>query len=273
MIEVIYAGNDRMFDGILISVLSAARNTREPLSVTLLTMDLTGTDPAFAPINEKQRAFIERTAREYRPESRVRIIDCAEHWHGRLSSSPNAGTSYSPYTFLRLFCDRLPLPQKVLYLDADTVVPGDLSELWRTDLDGCEFAAVRDYYGKIFLGPGYFNAGVMLFDLDRIRETGLFEKAISLLCRKRLFLPDQTALYRCHEKKKLLPRRFNEQKDYEREDTVIQHFTKTILWFPYFHTRTVKPWEPEKVGQILTRRYDGLFDEYRKLKGIYENEQ
>ena len=273
MIEIVYAGNDRMFDGILISVLSAAQNSSEPLSVTLLTADLRETDPAFAPISEKMRAFIEKTARTYHPESRVRIIDCAEHWHGRLSSSPNAGTSYSPYTFLRLFCDLLPLPDRVLYLDADTVVPGDLAELWETDVEGYEFAAVRDFYGKIFLGPGYFNAGVMLFNLARIRKTRLFEKSIDLLCRKRLFLPDQTALYRCHEKKKLLPRRFNEQKDYEREDTVIQHFTKTIIWFPYFHTRTVKPWEPEKVGRILTHRYDRLFDEYEKLKGTYENEQ
>ena len=47
MIELLYAGNRKMFPGIMISAVSAAANTRRDLSLTLLTMDLRDADPAF----------------------------------------------------------------------------------------------------------------------------------------------------------------------------------------------------------------------------------
>ena len=62
MISLLYAGNEKVFDGILISTLSAARHASRPLSVTLLTMDLSDQDKAFTPITEKQRAFLHDSA-------------------------------------------------------------------------------------------------------------------------------------------------------------------------------------------------------------------
>lgn len=261
MIELLYAGNDRMFPGIMISVVSAAANTRRELSATLLTMDLRGVDPAFAPLTEEHAAAVEAAARKKNPRVSVRVLDCASLYKERIAATGNAATSYSPYCFLRLFADRLPLPDKVLYLDADTVIAGDLGELWDTDVSKKEFAAVLDYYGKIFMGVGYFNSGVLLLNLDMIRKTGLFGRAIGKLEKRRLFLPDQTALYMTARKIKYLPRRFNEQKKYDRRDTVVQHFTKTIIWLPRFHTRTIKPWQPELVSEVLTPKYDGIIAE------------
>lgn len=272
MISLLYAGNEKVFDGILISTLSAARHASRPLSVTLLTMDLSDQDKAFTPITEKQRAYIERALQKEDPQNTVTLLDIGNLYRKKLLRSPNAETSYSPYCFLRLFADKLDLPDKVLYLDADTVVCGDLAELYDTDLSGYEYGAVLDYYGKIFMGWHYFNSGVMLLNLPEIRKTGLLAAAADLCAKKRLFLPDQTALYRCTKRKKLLPRRFNEQKKYDRPDTVIQHFTKTILWLPYFHTRTIKPWQPDEVKKTLTRRYDALLDEYLDLKRSFEEE-
>lgn len=272
MIALLYAGNEKVFWGILISALSAARRASRPLSVTLLTMDLTDQNEAFTPITEEQSAFLLRVLQKENPQNAVRLLDIGALYREKLLSSPNAATSYSPYCFLRLFADRLDLPDTVLYLDADTVVNGDLAELCDTDLTGCEYGAVLDYYGKIFMGWHYINSGVMLFNLPEIRRTGLFSAAADLCAKKRLFLPDQTALYRCTKRKKLLPRRFNEQKKYDRPDTVIQHFTKTILWLPYFHTRTIKPWQPDEVKRTLTHRYDALLDEYLALKQAFEEE-
>ncbi|MBQ7172057.1 MAG: glycosyl transferase [Clostridia bacterium] len=272
MISLLYAGNEKVFDGILISALSAARHASRPLSVTLLTMDLTDQNAAFTPITEAQRAFLLRVLQKENPQNAVSLLDIGALYREKLLSSPNAATSYSPYCFLRLFADKLDLPEKVLYLDADTVINGDLAELFDTDLTGYEYGAVLDYYGKIFMGRHYFNSGVMLLNLPEIRRTGLFAAAADLCARKRLFLPDQTALYRCTKRNKLLPRRFNEQKKYDRPDTVIQHFTKTILWLPYFHTRTIKPWQPDLVKQTLTRRYDALLDEAFALKHTFEEE-
>ena len=270
MINLLYAGNAGIFDGILISVLSATKHTREPLKISLLTMDKKDTDKRFAPLDESMRSFLEKLCKEANGESSVGLFDVGDLYDKYLEGSPNAQTGYTPYCFLRLFASRLPLPDKVLYLDADTVVNADLSELFSTNVSGFEYAAALDYYGKIFMGYHYINSGVMLLNLAEIRKTGLFEKAVRLCSEKKIFLPDQTALHRLTTRKLILPRKYNEQKRYDRRDTVIQHFTKTILWFPFFHTRTVKPWQTELVREVLTTRYDGLLEEYIQKKKEYE---
>ncbi len=266
MISVMYAGNDKMFDGILISALSTIKHNKCPFNVYILTMKYED----FSPFSESQRAFIEKIYQSANKKSKVFIIDVKEHFLKHLSNSANAKTDYTPYSFLRLFADRLDLPEKVLYLDTDTVVNGDLSELFNTDLKGFEYGAVLDYYGKYFMGYHYINSGVMLLNLPEIRKTGLFEKAVKLCAEKRLFLPDQTAIHRLTTNKLILPRKFNEQKDYNSDDTVIQHFTKTILWLPYFHTRNIKPWNTALVKEFLTDKYNDILNEYELQKFKFE---
>jgi lipopolysaccharide biosynthesis glycosyltransferase len=63
--------------------------------------------------------------------------------------------------------------ERALYLDADTLVRGDLKDLWETDLDGKMIGAVQDVgfpfgHDGIERAP-YFNAGVLLMDLAQIR--------------------------------------------------------------------------------------------------------
>lgn len=273
MINLMYAGNTGVFGGLIIGAVSAAQNVREPVTVYILTMDLTEKDPAYIPINEKQRLFLEEIYRRANPQSRVILIDAGDEYRSVMLDSPNGQTSYTPYTFLRLFADRLPsVPDRVLYLDTDTLINRDIGELFRTDMGGAELAAVRDYYGRVFMGRDYFNAGVLLLDMKKIRENGLFARAAELCAGKKLFLPDQTALNRLVSKKLLLPGKYNEQKHF-RDDTVIQHFAKTIIWFPYFHTRNIKPWQTELVSSRLTDKYDGILAEYRRLAADYKKRE
>ncbi|KAL1743630.1 glycosyltransferase family 8 protein [Schizophyllum fasciatum] len=82
---------------------------------------------------------------------------------------------------------RVPV-EKVLYLDADVLVTGDLAELWRTELEGNAIGAAPDVGhptrtvgGKpsddrvgSFAAPArptYFNAGVLLMDLAKMRRS------------------------------------------------------------------------------------------------------
>ncbi len=265
-ISLLYAGNRNVFDGMVISMLSIVKYTRTPLSVFLLTMDLQDVNPAFTPITEGQRAYIEGICRAVNPASSVRLIDVGEHYRACMMNSPNAETGYTPYTFLRLFADRLPmLPDKLLYLDTDTAACSDITSLWQTDLTGRELAGVRDRYGCHFFGVNYLNAGVLLLNLARIRKTGLFRRALDLCAEKKLFLPDQTAINRLAVGKRVLPRRFNEQKN-AREDTVIRHFSMTIRWIP-FRTQNVKPWQVERVHTLLgTHRHDDILQDYLDRK-------
>ncbi|KAH8993592.1 glycosyltransferase family 8 protein [Lactarius hatsudake] len=64
--------------------------------------------------------------------------------------------------------------ERTLYLDADTLVFGDIQSLWKTDLGGDVLGAAVDVghpYGHEGVGRGkYFNSGVLLMDLAGIRR-------------------------------------------------------------------------------------------------------
>ena len=183
-----------------------------------------------------------------------------------MGDSVNLGTSYTPYTLLRLLVDRIELPDRVLYLDADTAALGDVSSLFEMPLEEFDFAGVRDYLGRIFIGRNYINGGVLLLNVKRLRKNQGFDEVRGLCnCRKWSF-PDQDALNHSSLSRCYLPRRYNEQKK-EKADTVIRHFSKTIRWFPVFHTVNVKPWQIEKLHRVY-RMYalDDVLAQYQTVR-------
>ena len=273
MISLLYCGNGAVFRGMLLSLLSVTEHCKAPLCVHILTMDLTDTDPAFTPVTAKQAAFLESVLQTVCGESRVFLHDCGALYRETLKDSPNAATGYTPYTLLRLLIDRLPyLPERLLYLDTDTVARADITPLYTFDLAGREFAAARDFLGKFFIHPRYMNAGVMLFSLSALRESDLLTRARGLCCRKKFPFPDQDVLNRCAKHKRFLPRRFNEQFR-ERHDTVVRHFSKTVRLFPFFHTVNVKPWDIDGIhAQYHTAAYDALYARYTAALAAFEEE-
>lgn len=92
------------------------------------------------------------------------------------------------------------LPQslsRLLYLDADLLVRHDLRRLWETDLGGNSIGAVLDVgiplgHSGIERGP-FFNAGVLLMDLVRIRER-LGELMSTARTKKNSLQKDEDAL-------------------------------------------------------------------------------
>lgn len=88
-------------------------------------------------------------------------------------------------SYCRLFLDQL-LPKevhRVLYMDSDVLVTGDLSELWNTDMTGYCAAGVMDCLGEKYyklLGlkknARYCNSGVILQNLDLWRESNIGER-------------------------------------------------------------------------------------------------
>src|SRR5439155_15542090 len=113
---------------------------------------------------------------------------------------------------------RLPELQRVLYLDADTLVGGSMAALWDTALEGAPVGAVANVTEPAMqahvtsLGVergGYFNAGVLLVDLGRWREEGA-TAALTRFVADRPGLPwfDQDALNAVFAKrwKRLHPR-------------------------------------------------------------------
>ena len=276
MINLLFCGNDGVFDGILTCALSILKRTetREPFTFYLFTMDVSRMKESYVPVSARKVAFLERTVKEYNPENRVICTDVTDLYEEHFHGGPNESAYCSPYTLIRLFADLVPdMPDKLLYLDADILFNRDICLLYRQDVDGYEYAAARDHYGKYLLRPDYINAGVLLFNLKEMKRLGTLEKAREWICRKKLVFADQSALFRSTTRKKMLPQRFNDQK-FLHKHTVVRHFSKRLFWFPYPHTDNIKQWQVSRIHKVFRYyRFDDILYEYVYLKRKFDREE
>lgn len=212
---------------------------------------------------------------------------------------PNPG-NYSYATYLRLLtASILPDIDKVLYLDCDLVVNGDISELWNIDISDYAAAGVydtvlsyniiRDYIGYDFIKEGYFNAGVLLMNLKYFRENRIEKKFFDYLTNHDAKLNDQDAINAVlHGKIKVVhpkwnchvgyfafpPLVINEQKKYIKKlwrNAVIIHFTGPAKpWClecvnpyrkKYLEYLKLTPWKNYK----LCRIEENYFKSYKKI--------
>jgi len=163
MINIMFAGNLKVFDGILIASLSIVKYCKKPINVYVLTMDLSENNKDFLPINDKHCELLSKVYRSVNCQSSVKILDLKPLYQKYLHNSPNCESFYTPYALLRLLAEDIEeLPSKILYLDADVVANGDISDLFDIDISNYEIAGARDYYGKVFIvSPSGFNISRM----------------------------------------------------------------------------------------------------------------
>ncbi|MEI6239037.1 MAG: glycosyltransferase family 8 protein [Planctomycetia bacterium] len=97
---------------------------------------------------------------------------------------------------------------RVIYVDADTIIRRDITDLWEENLAGHSTAAVMDPvipwaacpdglpWQELSLPPdaAYFNAGMMVIDLGRWRRERIGQKALAFLRTHRLPHADQGGL-------------------------------------------------------------------------------
>ena len=275
MKNILFCGNCKVFDGMLSAMLSIFKRTdsKEPFTFFIFTMDVSHLKPAYTALTEEQAAFLDGVAKSYNSENRVVKIDVTDAYMREFSGCPNEGCYCSPYTLIRLFADLYEeIPEKLLYLDVDILFNRDIDLLWNTDIEGFEYAAARDHYGKFLIHPNFVNAGVLLFNMKECKKTGLFEKCRELIKTKKLVFADEGAIIRCTTKKKMLSQRFNDQK-FLYKNTVIRHFSKRLFWTPYPHTANIKQWNVTKIHKIFGyENFDDILYEYIYQKNRFERE-
>ena len=275
MINVLLAGNSKVFDGVLTCMLSIFKRstTREPFCFYIYTMDITRLRPEYTAISEEAVAYLDWIAKSYNNANWVVRVDVSELYEQEFAYCPNELAYCSPYTLLRLLADMVPdMPDKLLYLDIDLLFNRDITLLYDIDIKGYEYAAARDHYGKYLLHPNYINAGVLLLNLTEIRRTQLLVKARNLIKTKKLPFADQSAIYRSTTRKKMLPQRFNDQK-FLHKHTVIRHFSKRLFYLPYPHTDNIKQWMVSKVHKVFRYyAFDDILYEYIYLRKKYEKQ-
>ena len=187
----------------------------------------------------------------------------------------------SQATVFRLQLPELVAPslERVIFLDADTVVCGSLRPLWEMDLAGHLLAAVRDSGAPFAAGPHgtdwkrlglepsepYFNAGLLVIGLQAWRSAAVSSAVLEVLREFSTPWGDQCGLNAVlHGRWKELPRRWNVQTSDAEErslawalwpDDVRQALSDPAV---IHYTERDKPWDPGTHHPLAGRWYEAL---------------
>ena len=171
-------------------------------------------------IDESNKKKIQALSSSYGRELQILEID-----EGRFNGLPFGGKfpHISIATFFRLLIPEV-IPQcidKILYLDCDIIVMDNLRSLWDIDLTDVALAGMEDCTLMTKSSPSrlgypsiysYFNAGVLLLNLDYLRKMDFVEKFseyVELYCDKILYHDQDILNALLYDKKRLLPIKWN----------------------------------------------------------------
>ena len=229
MINILLCGNQKVFDGALSELISITNKTKEDVKCYIFTMDVSRIKEDYTCITDEQVAFLNEVVKTKNTNNEVIKIDVTKLYEKEFGNCKNENAYCTPYTLLRLLADLVEeIPNKILYLDIDMMANKDILELYNTDISEYEYAAVKEKYGSLFIWPDYINAGMLLLNMEKIKQTGLLKKARELIKTKKMLFADQDAIYRSTTKKKLLPRIYNEQSAFNRKQTGICKIKRRI---------------------------------------------
>ncbi len=169
--NIVYASNENYVRHMAVSMYSLFDNNRKEDTIDVYILS-TG-------ITDKSKEGLELIARQFKRHISFIELDNIE---ARLGYDIDTGR-YNITTMSRLFIGEL-LPHganRVLYLDCDTAVCGSLSGLWNIDLKGNILAAALEptiyketlSYLDLKDNEPYYNAGVLLIDLDAWRKNNI----------------------------------------------------------------------------------------------------
>lgn len=234
-------------------------------------------------ISEKNKEKIKKYERE---NVNIEFVDL-NYYIEKIKDKLYTRDYYSKTTYFRLFIPNLyPQYNKALYLDSDIVLLKDVAELFNIDLGdnlvgGAPDDVIQTYevfqeYVEKVVGvadyKNYFNAGVLLMNLDELRKYNFQEKFLySLGTIKFSVAQDQDYLNRlCKGKVKIIDKNWNRMpvsnEKVDEKDLNLIHYNlafkpwhfEDILYKDYF-------WEYAKKTEF--------FDEILKIRDNYSDDE
>lgn len=182
-IHLVTGGDLRFLPGIQVTLASALIGIPEDRSVVVHILD-GGLDDA--------RKNLQDLARRCHQVSRLIFHAVPESSLEAFVPGPgNSRMYYARIGMAALMTD----VERVIYLDSDTLILGDLSRLWDKDSSGAIVMACRDRKVRQLsedspwpLPPAevnlpYFNSGVMLVDLGQWRTEGIEQQCLDLITK------------------------------------------------------------------------------------------
>lgn len=215
-IPVFFSTDDTYIPFLDVAVSSLIANASENNTYRIIVLN-TGLDPEnIATIKKNER-----------PGFVIDFVDISKEIQQIRSYFKNV-YHFSVVTYYRLFIASLfPQYDKIVYLDCDLVVLGDISKLYDTPMGSNILGAVADQFVRntpqfreyarkaIGVDPDrYINAGVLLINLKAFRKNNIEEKFVKLITGYDFDLldPDQAYLnFLCRDKILLLPNGWNKE--------------------------------------------------------------
>lgn len=268
--NILYCGDRNIKKGLILSILSLIKNVDEDLCIYILTINAEVNNKNIEGIRYEDIDGVLDDLKQKNPNNFIKIFDITQEFNKEIPFE-NMETRFTPCCMLRLYADTInELPNKILYLDNDVICRKNPFEFYNQNLDDTELVGVLDYYGKWFFKNNlfkfdYLNSGVLLMNLDKIRKEQSFYKCRKLCQNTKMFMPDQSAINKIVKNKKIVDRKYNDQRKLH-DDTVFQHFTTSFRFFPIFHPVTIKPWDTEKVhNELNIFEYDDIYEKYQEI--------
>ena len=141
-------------------------------------------------------------------------VECINVWNQRYFrwDGPNYTNGWTYMVLMKAALHRLLLdPGPILMLDVDTIVKKDISGIWDYfPLDGYWLAAAVEPTKSVITHSMYINAGVMLMNLQKLREDGKGDELIEALNTKHYPFCEQDCIAElCQGGIKKLPSDYN----------------------------------------------------------------
>lgn len=256
------------------TLLSVLKNSKEKWNVFIVYENL----------SEETKVKINKIVKFY--TSKVNYIEIDKK--GLEKFRVGLGTHLSSIVFARLFIPEfLKNEEKAIYLDCDIVVLKPLEKLYEMDLNGKSIGVILD--GKkdqksslqrlnLNLDRTYFNAGVMVMNLKKLRENGKFLKTIEYCLKpdRELQLNEQDALNIMFENDYMIndltwnyTHGNSEENTYEESEIGIVHFTGDMK--PW-DCRSYSPYKHLYWRYLNETPWKGFEEENKTLKNILKRE-
>mgnify|MGYP002853387432 CR=1 FL=1 len=202
-----YGCNERQYKYLVVDIYSLLKNNPKTRKIYLLL--------------ETERIddvpYLRKLTDDYKNVEFV-LIDFNKYKRNYVTNdNPNVDTPYTDFAFCKIVLADFVKEDKVIYLDTDTVVLGDLYRLWFWDIGDTYIAGCRDqvttsvYFRDLGVDGKYINTGVMLLNLKKIREDGIIKDIFKILNNRELKFPDQDAInIVCQHNMTYIPSYFNQ---------------------------------------------------------------
>lgn len=136
-------------------------------------------------VSEKSLSILKSLAKEYNRDIDIITFSMPEEYDRILPAYGAASkTTYAKFWFASMFPDK----ERLLYLDPDTIVMGNIRELYDVEFNNNLIAGVIEnlptYHmkaSKMEMDDSYINGGMMLCNLAQWRREGFEKKALERL--------------------------------------------------------------------------------------------